>query len=346
MRSAWRRLMCVFMCFYIVFGYWANAATTNSRGKHSEESIPMIQSQQVRDDLSEQIQRNYFNQALAPRIVAALNSIDLSAIQTRQQLADTVSTALHVFDKHLSLVTRTTASGKVSSQSKEPWFTQLARKNTGVRKVEVLAGNVGYLDYWGFDKLNQTSKAKLSAAFSLLEDTDVLILDFRENGGGDSMMLSHFASYFVPSNTHLSTYQFLSGGTYKLYSQQAIGPTKLQTIPLYILVSQKTFSAGEALAYTFKHLNRATIVGEVTKGGANPVNTYALSHGFKAFIPNSSVVSPVTNTNWEAVGVIPHLKTRAEQALVVAYQQALTFQKQQTKNIFLRNEIVTAKSQE
>lgn len=45
---------------------------------------------------------------------------------------------------------------------------------------------------------------------------------------------------------------------------------RLQDIPVYILASNKTFSGAEEFAYNFKHLKRATLNGEKTKGGANP----------------------------------------------------------------------------
>lgn len=322
-----------FICLLLAFK--ANAASSFN----AEEAITPTESVQITNGLRQQIQRNYFARDLVPQVTEAIASIDLSSIETRQQLTQKVTQVLHQFDKHLALVTRTNGSGKTSSQAKEPWFTQLARKNTGVRKVEVLPGNIGYLDYWGFDKLNERSTAKLAAAFSLLENTDALIIDLRENGGGDSPMLSYFSSYFVPSGTLLSTYQFLGGSRYNFYTRETLGAPIYQQLPLYILVSKSTFSAGESLAYTFKHLKRATIIGEVTKGGANPVNTYSLSHGFKAFIPNSSIINPITQSNWEGVGVQPHYRVSAEQALAVAYQQALKQQLNTVTNPFLLREI-------
>ncbi len=39
--------------------------------------------------------------------------------------------------------------------------------------------------------------------------------------------------------------------------------------PLYILTSKNTFSAAEAFTYSLKHLDKAVVVGEITKGGAN-----------------------------------------------------------------------------
>ena len=73
-----------------------------------------------------------------------------------------------------------------------------------------------------------------------------------------------------------------------------------------------------------KHLQRGTIVGEATGGGANPVTYFNLGNGFRASIPVSKAINPVTKTNWEGIGVQPDVVVDAEHAFDAAYKLALT----------------------
>jgi C-terminal processing protease CtpA/Prc len=86
-------------------------------------------------------------------------------------------------------------------------------------------------------------------------------------------------------------------------------------VPLFILTSHHTFSAAEAFAYHLQALKRATIVGEVTGGGANPAEFLTLAHGFTVAIPNGRSINPITKTSWEGVGVKPDVEVPADRAL-------------------------------
>lgn len=87
---------------------------------------------------------------------------------------------------------------------------------------------------------------------------------------------------------------------------------------MYILTSDFTFSAGEGFAYMMQANNRATIVGEITSGGAHPVKFFPLNGGFLAKIPIGRSVNPITGTNWEGIGVVPDIKVDEASALKVA----------------------------
>jgi hypothetical protein len=98
---------------------------------------------------------------------------------------------------------------------------------------------------------------------------------------------------------------------------------KLTDIPVYVLTSAKTFSAAESLTYILKHMERATIVGEITRGGAHPGGQIALTEGFVVWMPTGRSINPVTNSNWEGTGVVPHIAVPDEAALKTAHLHAL-----------------------
>jgi len=194
--------------------------------------------------------------------------------------------------------------------------------NHGFYKVERLEGNVGYLDlrYFSGSKKAQSSAI---AAMKFLQNTDSLIIDMRRNTGGSPKMVEFICSYFFAADTHLnSLYWRVPDITEEYRSLKAIEGKRRLDVPVYILTSSKTFSGAEELSYNFKTQKRATIVGEVTGGGANPGGEVRLNTLFGMFMPTGTAINPITKTNWEGVGVIPDVKIASEQAFDKAYQLA------------------------
>jgi C-terminal processing protease CtpA/Prc len=92
---------------------------------------------------------------------------------------------------------------------------------------------------------------------------------------------------------------------------------------VFVLVSGSTFSGGEALAYDLQALQRATIVGEVTRGGAHPSTIVSMGDNVELRLPISRSISPVTGGNWEGVGVAPDVVVPAAEALDTARRALL-----------------------
>ncbi|QTL37808.1 S41 family peptidase [Pseudoalteromonas viridis] len=302
------------------------------------QQLQPAQAKRIVEEFADSIEQNYMFTDTAKKIAGELRAITFSGTQSRHGLSKQVTDLVSHYDKHLALVTRVDNQGQHSEEAREPWFTELKRKNSGVRQVEVLAGNIGYLEMWGFDSVSSQAKEVIAASMTLIQRSDALILDFSQNGGGDGFMISHFASYFLDKPTLLHTYQFRSGSRYPFRSDQPLGTAKLRDIPLYILIGPETFSAGEAFAYAMKHLGRATVIGEPSKGGANPIKQFKLSHDYIAFVAIATTVSPVTQKNWEGTGVIPQVNIQVESAKSQAHLMALQQLAGQTANPYLTKE--------
>ncbi len=90
-----------------------------------------------------------------------------------------------------------------------------------------------------------------------------------------------------------------------------------------MLTSSKTLSAAEEFCYNLQSLKRATVVGERTGGGAHMGKFFRLDDHFEAYISVARSVNPVTGSNWEGSGVSPDIEVPADQALNVAYAEAL-----------------------
>ena len=195
--------------------------------------------------------------------------------------------------------------------------------NNCIRKVERMPGNVGTMNLTGFVPPDWGTET-LIAAMAFLANTSALIIDLRECRGGHVRMVPILCSYFFDEPTHLSTFYWRPDDEItQSWTMPYVPGKRLPNIPLYLLTSKETFSAGEDFTYTLQAHGRAQIVGETTRGGAHPGQMHNLGAGFTAFIPSGRPTNPITGTNWERAGVIPDVPAAQEEALDIAYALAL-----------------------
>ena len=193
-----------------------------------------------------------------------------------------------------------------------------AERGFGLGRVERLPGNVGYLEVRGFWPVDMAAPA-MDAAFTLLAGSKALILDLRRNRGGQPEGVTYLLSHVFGEGDarHLNDiYDRRRNRTRQFWTSPVPGPRF--SGPIYVLTSSATFSGGEECAYDLQQQKRATIIGEVTGGGANPGSLAALGQGLVAFIPSGRAINPVSQTNWEHVGVKPDVAVPAAEALKVA----------------------------
>lgn len=229
-------------------------------------------------------------------------------------------------DKHLRVSARPPRpEGAVPSreQREAEQVRRMAHDNFGVQKVEILPGNVGYVDLRFFPPAS-AGGATAIAAMNLLGNADAVIVDLRQNGGGDPTQIQLISSYFFDEPTHLNSLYWREGDrTQQFWTLGYVPGQRMAQTPVFVLTSHTTFSGGEEFANNLKTRKRGTIVGETTGGGANPGEGIDLPGDMGAFIPTGRAVNPVSGGNWEGTGVEPDVKVAAEDALKVAYGAAL-----------------------
>lgn len=194
----------------------------------------------------------------------------------------------------------------------------------GVAKVERLAGNVALLDLTKLFPAHISGGAAC-AAMNLVADADVLLLDLRANTGGDPAMVALLCSYLFDEPTHLNDLYFRPDDrTVQFWTLPHVpGPRFGATKPVYVLTSAITFSGGEELCNNLRELERATLVGETTRGGANPGGRRRVDAHLMSSVPSGRAINPISKSNWEGIGVLPHIEVPAEQAFDTAYRLAL-----------------------
>jgi len=211
----------------------------------------------------------------------------------------------------------------------------MRRINFAFEKVERLPGNIGYI------KLNNFFAPELgadtvAAAMNFVANTDALIFDLRENGGGDPQMVALICSYlFGDKPVHLNSLYWREGDrTEEFWTKPTVAGKKYLDRDVYVLTSNRSFSGAEEFSNNLKVLKRATIIGETTGGGANPGGMFRVGDHFGIFVPTGKAINPITKTNWEGTGVEPDVKVGKELALKTAYLSALnkTYEKTTDEN--------------
>ena len=199
-----------------------------------------------------------------------------------------------------------------------PDLEEQRRRNFGVRAAELLPGNVGYLRIDNFADIF-VARDTYDAALRFLGNAEAMIVDLRGNRGGNNTTVVYLASHFLPVDHGVLDTMRARGDEEVNVNRVVPTPTRhFEKVPLYILTSNETFSAGEAFSYILQQFGRAVTVGETTKGGGRPNAFMQMGSGLVLSVSIAAVEHPKTKTSWQGVGVIADLKAPAKDALTVA----------------------------
>jgi hypothetical protein len=228
------------------------------------------------------------------------------------------------FSRHLAL--EYVADGSLVPDTEPPgWPPQ------DPREVQLRAGSVGevtrHSDGVGVLALNgldgvHIGAPYLTAAFALLRGARGVVLDLRRNGGGDPGTVTLVLDWLLGGEpTHICDV------IYRVHTRQWWTTGRLADLapppetPVSVLVSERTFSSGEALAYHLQSQGRGRLVGQRTPGAADHITPVRVSGHVRAFLPEARVRDAVTETNWEGTGVVPDIPCEPADALEAAIEE-------------------------
>lgn len=197
--------------------------------------------------------------------------------------------------------------------------------NGGASRAERLAGNIGYLRIDGMPE-PQGGAERAIAAIAFLAETDALIVDLRQCGGGDPAMAAFYQSLLTDGESQgYARFEWRSGAQPRTLHTPAISRGSIYDPgkPIFLLTGAGTISACEELAFTLAERGRVTIVGGTTAGAANPGRTLRAGRRISIFLPSGRYVSAQSGSNWEGVGVAPEVRSDDEAALSTVHRLAV-----------------------
>lgn len=326
-RKLYFRNLSVFYLLVVLSGLFLFSNSATAQPGHSQIQDRTIDStirNAVLEEAIKNIKENYVFAEMGDKVAADIQSRmkagEYDKITSGLEFAKTLTANMQAIskDKHMYL-------RLLSGSSANPFTPERARAgNFGFSKAEILQGNIGYLKINEFPPADMVAPT-LAAAMKFLSNTDALIIDLREHRGGSVHTVAMTVSYFIPEKriqllTVSSPRTGLKNESWTL--EKVEGPRYLDK-PVYLLTSSRTFSGGEEFAYDMQALKRATLIGETTGGGANPVRLFPLQNIFVLGVSQAQVTNTITGTNWEGKGVKPEIETPVEQALQKAQELAI-----------------------
>lgn len=291
--------------------------------------------QETVDRLSQLINDHYVFPEVAEKtsahIKAQLKAGHFDKIDSLEAFAKALTTEIRLINKDKHMLIRMSRPKEEKENSMKQMFKDhmyqidyRRNNNGGFKEAKKLDGNVGYFDLRSFAS-PYDGRPFVDSFMQLLASSDAMIIDLRLNGGGHPAMVQYLCSYFFDEKVHLNSLYFREGDrTQEFWTLDSVNGQKMPTIPLFVLTSDRTFSGAEEFSYNMQTQKRATLVGQTTGGGANPVNRMQLNDKLTAFIPVGTAINPITKTNWEGVGVIPEVKATPEETFDTAYDLAKT----------------------
>jgi hypothetical protein len=239
------------------------------------------------------------------------------------ELCREVEVVAHEFSRHFAL--EYVADGSLVRDSEPPgWPPQ------DPREVQLRAGSVGevarhpdgvgVLALDGMDGVG-VAAPYLEAAFVLLRGARGVVLDLRRNGGGDFGTVTLVLDWLLggePTKISDVIYRDRTRQWWTTGRLADLAPPR--ETPVSVLVSERTFSSGEALAYHLQSRGRAKLVGQRTPGAADHITPVRLSGHVRALLPEAHVRDAVTATNWEGTGVVPDIPCAPAEALRTAIE--------------------------
>ncbi|UZO79656.1 S41 family peptidase [Aquimarina sp. ERC-38] len=275
-------------------------------------SIPeLIESNYVDKEKGKQIAIDFKHEMNSGKYYSIRNSDTLVNVLSKD--LKRISKDGHMYINHLKASDTKTAGTKDWEAQEKALEIKL---NYGFTEIQILENNTGYIKIVEFMQPKRSMQTAV-AAMKMVENTENLIIDIRDNGGGYPGVLEYIINhYFDGPPTLLSTTYFSDPKmtAYTKYTSDLVYGKLRIGKPLYILINGNTGSASEYFAYTLQAFGKAIIIGEKSAGSAHNNEYFSLSDNFRISISTAMPVNEITKTNWERKGVIPDVNVKSESA--------------------------------
>lgn len=155
----------------------------------------------------------------------------------------------------------------------EQYYFNFNYRTVGGIKYGILSSNVGYMRYPSFSM--GIGEGNLDAILSYLATADGLIIDIRDNGGGDMTNVEKLVGRFITQRTLAGYISHKTGPGHNDFSAPRAYYYYPETDghvlwgkPVVVLTNRSTFSAANDFVSVMRYVPGVTIVGATTGGGS------------------------------------------------------------------------------
>lgn len=185
-------------------------------------------------------------------------------------------------------------------------------------EFSILPNGDGYIKVNSFFDNEVLTIQLWERALAYIRDNKVpaVILDLRQNGGGDGWLADQMAAYFFTQDTVVGNTAYYNKGSKSFYmdpgDQQSMlpPPADLQnTGPVAVLVGPACASACEFFSYDMTVNGRAKIVGEYpSEGAGGSIEAFFMPENIYCQMTIGRAVDPKGNVHIEGKGIVPTVK--------------------------------------
>lgn len=179
----------------------------------------------------------------------------------------------------------------------------------GGLRYTILQGNIGYIYYGSFS--SGFSRANLNEVMTYLQNTEALIFDIRNNGGGSLNNAFVLAQLFAPQEQAVIYRFYKTGPGHNAFDKSvtvSIGPSPGVNYdkPVALLTNRRVYSAANTFAGIMGMFPKVTLIGDRTGGGGGlPVDS-ELPNGW-TYRYSATREFTVQGTNLER-GIAPNIQ--------------------------------------
>lgn len=317
-----------------------SAATADSapEGRLSRDTVV-----QATTELAELLRDNYvfpeiglrYSEALEARIEDGVYSAGIDLVEFAEDL-ETLVNEVH-WDAHL----RVSVSG--AERDGQRRMRRVPGGGGAIGTTAWIDDDIAYLELLALPG-DQASQEAMADFLDQYRGARALIVDARMCPGGTLPVIDVLSSRLFDQPTHLVTMDMRIGANAQLqqdfdelpslrrvdseptlarFEHWATPSTNVADrswadVPVYLLTNM-TASACEHLALALKVTDRATLIGNTTRGAGHFGDPRQFAGGsLEVFVPVGRTYDPATGQDWERVGIEPDVAVPADQALQAA----------------------------
>jgi Peptidase family S41/Tricorn protease C1 domain len=190
-------------------------------------------------------------------------------------------------------------------------------KTSETIKYCLLDSNIGYMHYPSFR--NELTQAGLDEIFNYFANTKGLIIDIRNNTGGDNQNILRLLEHFVTTSTKLGTIIEKKDATKNSFTVPydiTISPKGVAyKKPIVVLTNRWVFSSANIFAGFISQLPNVKLIGDITGGGTGVPTSDDLPNGWR-YRFSSTEVKIANGLRFED-GLLPTIKLDTDSAMQI-----------------------------